>query len=94
MFQGGLRLSEVVGSGMGDFSMRSNLKSSEQRWCLRATGKGNKDRLIPATAELMSYRRALELSDLPQSSEPSLFVFPVAWRRSIHPSRPGPSPSA
>lgn len=79
--------SEVVGNGIGDFFMRSDPNSGDQRWWLQATGK---KRLIPATAELMvelmSYRRSLELSDLPQASEPSPLVFPVTWRRSTHPA--------
>jgi integrase len=96
MFLGGLRISEVVGNGMGDFFMRSDPKSGDQRWWLQATGKGDKQRLIPATAELMvelmSYRRSLELSDLPQASEPSPLIFPVAWRRSTHPAPTWPEP--
>lgn len=96
MFLGGLRISEVVGNGMGGFFMRSDPKSGGQRWWLQATGKGNKERLIPATAELMvelmSYRRSLELSDLPQASEPSPLIFPVAWRRSTHPVPAWPEP--
>lgn len=96
MFLGGLRISEVVGNGMGDFFMRSAPKNGDQRWWLQATGKGDKERLIPATAELMfelmSYRRSLELSDLPQASEPSPLIFPVAWRRSRHPAPAWPEP--
>ncbi len=96
MFVGGLRISEVVGNGMGDFFMRSDPKSGDQRWWLQATGKGDKERLIPATAELMvelmSYRRSLELSDLPQAAEPSPLIFPVAWRRSTHPAPAWPDP--
>lgn len=96
MFLGGLRISEVAGNRMGDFFMRSDPKSGEQRWWLQATGKGDKERLIPATAELMvelmSYRRALNLADLPQPSEPSPLVFPVAWRRSTHPAPAWPEP--
>lgn len=96
MFLGGLRISEVVGNGMGDFFMRSDPKSGDQRWWLQATGKGDKERLIPATAELMvelmSYRRSLELSDLPEASEPSPLIFPVAWRRSTHPTPTWPEP--
>ncbi|MFX8235336.1 hypothetical protein ABTL20_22145, partial [Acinetobacter baumannii] len=68
----------------------------EQRWWLQATGKGDKERLIPATTELMvelmSYRRSLELSDLPQASEPSPLVFPVAWRRSASSVSAWPEP--
>jgi integrase/recombinase XerD len=96
MFLGGLRISEVVDNGMGDFFMRSDPKSGDQRWWLQATGKGDKERLIPATAELMvelmTYRRSLELSDLPQASEPSPLIFPVAWRRSTHPAPDWPEP--
>jgi integrase/recombinase XerD len=96
MFLGGLRISEVVANSMGDFFMRSDPKSGEQRWWLQATGKGNKERLIPATAELMvelmSYRRALGLSDLPLLSEPAPLVFPVAWRRRTHPALAWPEP--
>lgn len=89
-FLGGLRISEVVGNGMGDFYMRSNHKSGEQRWWLEVLGKGDKQRLVPATTELMvelmAYRRAMELPELPQPGEPSPLVFPVAWRRSSHPA--------
>ena len=96
MFLGGLRISEVVGNSMGDFFMRSDPKSGDQRWWLQATGKGDKERLIPATAELMvelmSYRRSLELSDLPQAAEPSPLIFPVTWRRSTHPAPAWPGP--
>lgn len=90
MFLGGLRISEVVGNGMGDFFMRSDAKSGDQRWWLQVLGKGGKERLVPASTEmmveLMNYRRSLELSDLPAHGEPSPLLFPVAWRRSTHPS--------
>lgn len=96
MFLGGLRISEVVGNGMAKFFVRSDPRSGEQRWWLQATGKGDKERLIPATTELMvelmSYRRSLELSDLPQASEPSPLVFPVAWRRSASSVSAWPEP--
>ncbi|MDG0857534.1 integrase [Pelomonas puraquae] len=96
MFLGGLRISEVVHNIMGDFFMRSDPKTGAQRWWLQATGKGDKARLIPATAELMvelmNYRRSLELSALPQPAEPSPLVFPVAWRRSTHPAPAWPEP--
>jgi integrase/recombinase XerD len=89
-FLAGLRISEVVGNGMGDFFMRSDAKTGEPRWWLQALGKGDKERLVPATTELMvelmAYRRSLELSDLPDHGEPSPLLFPVAWRRSKHPA--------
>jgi len=95
-FLGGLRISEVVGNGMGDFFMRSDARSGEQRWWLQALGKGDKERLVPATAELMvelmAYRRSLELSELPAPGEPSPLLFPVAWRRSKHPAPQWPEP--
>lgn len=96
LFLGGLRISEVVGNGMGDFYMRSDAKTGEQRWWLEVLGKGDKQRLVPASTELMvelmSYRRSLELSDLPQASEHSPLIFPVAWRRSSHPAPAWPEP--
>jgi integrase/recombinase XerD len=95
-FLGGLRISEVVGNSMGDFFMRSDAQSGEQRWWLHALGKGDKERMIPATTELMielmAYRRSLELSDLPAPGEPSPLLFPVAWRRSKHPAPHWPNP--
>jgi len=95
-FLGGLRISEVVGNGMGDFFMRSDAKTGEQRWWLTTLGKGDKHRLIPATTELMvelmAYRSSLELTDLPQPGEPSPLLFPVAWRRSTHPAPAWPEP--
>ena len=84
------RISEVVGNGMGDFFMRSDAKTGEQRWWLQVLGKGEKERLVPATTELMvelmAYRRSLELSDLPPPDESSPMLFPVAWLRSKHPT--------
>lgn len=95
-FLAGLRISEVVGNGMGDFFMRLDSKTGEQRWWLQALGKGDKERLVPATTELMvelmAYRRSLELSDLPVRGEPSPLIFPVAWRRSTHPALDWPEP--
>lgn len=96
LFLGGLRISEVVGNGMGDFYMRSDAKSGEQRWWLEVLGKGCKERQVPATTELMvelmSYRRALGLSDLPQFGDTSPLLFPVAWRHSTHPAPNLPAP--
>ncbi|MGM9480277.1 tyrosine-type recombinase/integrase [Roseateles sp. NT4] len=95
LFLGGLRISEVVGNGMGDFFMRSDAKSGEPRWWLQVLGKGGKQRLVPATTELMvelmAYRRALGLPDLPQAGEPSPLLLPVAWRRASHPAPDWPA---
>ncbi|RTL17393.1 MAG: integrase [Burkholderiales bacterium] len=96
LFLGGLRISEVAGNGMGDFFMRSDAKSGEQRWWLQVLGKGDKSRLVPASTEmmveLMNYRRSLELSDLPAQGEPSPLLYPVAWRRTTHPAPAWPAP--
>lgn len=79
----GLRISEVVSNSMGRFFSRSDPKTGELRWWLQVTGKGNKDRLVPATNELMveltHYRRWLGLSPLPEYGEPSPLVLPVWW---------------
>ncbi|MDR2991938.1 MAG: tyrosine-type recombinase/integrase [Burkholderiaceae bacterium] len=92
LFLGGLRISEVVGNGMGDFCMRPDAKTGAQRWWLEVLGKGDKQRLVPATTELMvelmAYRRALELPELPSPGEPSPLIFPVTWRHSSHSAWP------
>lgn len=96
LFLGGLRISEVVANEMGDFFVRSDAKTGEPRWWLEVLGKGSKVRLVPATTELMvelmNYRRALQLSDLPQPGEPSPLLFPVAWRRPDQPAHDWPEP--
>lgn len=95
-FLGGLRISEVVCNRMGDFFMRSDPKTGEQRWWLQVIGKGEKQRLVPATpelmVELMAYRRLIELSELPMPGESAPLLFPVTWRRSKHPPPSWPSP--
>lgn len=95
-FIAGLRISEVVDNSMGDFFMRSDAKTGAQRWWIEVLGKGDKERLVPATTELMmeliAYRRALGLPDLPIPGEPSPLLFPVAWRRSAGQTRPWPEP--
>lgn len=96
LFLGGLRISEVVGNAMGDFFMRSNPKSGEQRWWLQVLGKGDKERLVPASTEmmveLMAYRRSLGLGDLPEAGEPAPLLFPVAWRRTTRGAAAWPEP--
>ncbi|MEK8034946.1 tyrosine-type recombinase/integrase [Ideonella sp. DXS29W] len=80
----GLRISEVVGNTMGGFFSRTDPKTAKLRWWLHINGKGDKDRLVPATDELMleltSYRHWLGLSPLPQYEEPSPLLFPVWWQ--------------
>ncbi|NTX00046.1 MAG: integrase, partial [Geobacteraceae bacterium] len=48
----GMRISEVIGNTMGGFFGRTDT-DGEQRWWLEIVGKGDKTRILPATAELM-----------------------------------------
>lgn len=79
----GVRISEVVGNSMGGFFSRTDPKTGDLRWWLHLVGKGNKERLAPATNELMvelsHYRRHLGLTALPQYGESSPLLFPVWW---------------
>jgi integrase len=49
----GLRISEVVRNPMGGFFRRRD-RDGRDRWWLAITGKGDKERLLPATTELMA----------------------------------------
>ncbi|QIE29578.1 Tyrosine recombinase XerC (plasmid) [Caballeronia sp. SBC2] len=64
----GLRISEVVSNPMGGFFRRRD-RNGQDRWWLSITGKGDKERLLPATTELMAefarYRRRYDLAALP-----------------------------
>lgn len=88
LFLGGLRISEVRQNQMGSFFGRPD-KHGEVRWWLSAMGKGNKERLVPATTELMveltHYRRFVGLPPLPQQGESSPLVFPVWWKAPAEP---------
>ena len=79
----GLRISEIVDNAMGDFFARAD-KSGVARWWLHTRGKGGKERLVPATAELMGelslYRRALGLPAVPSQGDATPLVLPVWWR--------------
>jgi integrase/recombinase XerD len=79
----GLRVSEIVGNTMGDFFSRAD-KKGDERWWLHARGKGGKERLVPATSELMLeltlYRRALDLPPVPAQGDNMPLVLPVWWR--------------
>ena len=84
----GLRISEVVGNHMGDFFCRAD-RHGELRWWLQVLGKGRKQRLVPATNELMvelsHYRRLLGLTPLPQEGEAASLLFPVWWHAPADP---------
>lgn len=80
LYIGGLRVSEVTDGMMANFFCRRGVDGTE-RWWLEATGKGEKTRLIPATAELMSelmhYRRSSGLSPLPVHDEITPLLLPL-----------------
>lgn len=68
----GLRVSEVCEHTMGDFYSHYE-PDGQIRWWLYIKGKGNKERSIPVTTELMSelghYRKKLGLSPTPLPQE-------------------------
>jgi site-specific recombinase XerD len=76
----GLRISEVVGNPMGGFFRRRD-RDGQDRWWLAITGKGDKERLLPATTELMAelarYRRHYGLAALPYSGEATPLLLPI-----------------
>ncbi|MBN3813892.1 integrase, partial [Paraburkholderia sp. Ac-20347] len=80
LYLGGLRISEVSINTMGDFFARRDA-SGEERWWLDVFGKGERRRLVPATAELMTelarYREQRGLSALPAPHEATPLVLPI-----------------
>lgn len=95
LFIGGLRISEVIGNTMGDFFNRPDTKTGDSRWWIEVLGKGKKRRLVPATTELMvelmHYRRALGLPDLPRQGESAPLLFPQTWKRPDQLEHPWPA---
>lgn len=80
LYLGGLRISEVSGNTMGRFFCRRDADGYE-RWWLEVTGKGDRDRLVPASAEMMvelgRYRRERGLPVLPSPHEDTPLVLPL-----------------
>ena len=80
LYLAGLRISEVSGNTMGDFFCRRDADRHE-RWWLEITGKGDKARLVPASAEMMNelgrYRRERGLPLLPAPHEDTPLVLPL-----------------
>lgn len=80
LYLGGLRISEVVENSMGDFFSRRD-RNGEERWWLEVMGKGAKERLVPATKEMMieltRYRREKGLPPYPGSGEKTPLVLPI-----------------
>jgi integrase/recombinase XerD len=80
LYLGGLRITEVGANTMGRFFSRRDA-AGRDRWWLEVTGKGDRKRLVPATAEMMAelarYRCAHDLSALPSPGEHTPLVLPV-----------------
>ena len=80
LYIAGLRISEVCDHTMGDFYWRRGADGKE-RWWLAVRGKGEKDRSIPATdelvLELMRYRSANGLPPLPREGDPLPLLLPL-----------------
>ncbi|MGF6604704.1 integrase/recombinase XerD [Paraburkholderia sp. GAS448] len=80
LYLGGLRISEVSGNTMGRFFCRRDAGGHE-RWWLEVLGKGDRERLVPASAEMMvelsRYRRERGLSALPSPHEDTPLVLPL-----------------
>ncbi len=80
----GLRISEVIENTMGAFFCRRD-SEGEDRWWLEITGKGDKTRLVPATAELIveltRYRRENGLSPFPLPGEPTPLLLPIGGKQ-------------
>ncbi|MFM0341834.1 tyrosine-type recombinase/integrase [Paraburkholderia fungorum] len=75
----GMRLSEVAAGKMGDFSRRLGADGCEQ-WWLDIIGKGDKERIVPASpelvAELARYRKANGLPPLPARTDDTPLLIP------------------
>jgi integrase/recombinase XerD len=84
LYLGGLRIIEVSANTMGRFFSRRDA-AGRDRWWLEVTGKGDRERLVPATAEMMTeltrYRCAQHLSALPLPGEDTPLVLPVGEAR-------------
>jgi integrase/recombinase XerD len=84
LYLGGLRITEVSANTMGQFfSWRD--ATGRDRWWLEVTGKGDRERLVPATTKMMveltRYRRAHDLSALPLPGENTPLLLPVGAAR-------------
>lgn len=80
----GMRISEVAGGAMGDFSRRLGTDGQDQ-WWLEILGKGERERIVPASPELIDeltrYRKACGLPPLPGRAEDAPLVMPFRGQR-------------
>ncbi|MCC8391513.1 tyrosine-type recombinase/integrase [Paraburkholderia sp. MMS20-SJTR3] len=79
----GMRISEVAGGQMGQFFRRLGADGQDQ-WWLETLGKGDKERIVPVSGELIqelrSYRTMNGLPALPSRSEDTPLVLPFKGR--------------
>jgi len=75
----GMRISEVAAGKMGDFSRRLGADGRDQ-WWIEITGKGGRERIVPASPELIEelarYRKANGLPPLPGRADETPLVIP------------------
>ncbi|SIT51590.1 Integrase family protein [Paraburkholderia piptadeniae] len=80
LYLGGLRIAEAGGNTMGQFFVRRDTDGT-MRWWLTVHGKGDRDRLVPATRELMTeltrYRQSFGMTALPSPNEATPLVLPI-----------------
>jgi site-specific recombinase XerD len=84
LYLGGLRIAEVSANTMGRFFGRRDAHGQE-RWWLEVLGKGDKERLVPATDEMMvelgRYRREHGLPLLPSPTDDTPLLLPIGKSR-------------
>ncbi|CAL8479516.1 tyrosine-type recombinase/integrase [Caballeronia sp. S22] len=87
LYLGGQRIAEVGANTMGQFFVRRDADGA-MRWWLTVHGKGGKERLVPATREMMTelsrYRQHLGLSALPSPNEDTPLVLPIGATAANH----------
>jgi integrase len=80
----GMRISEVAGGQMGDFFRRLGQDGHDQ-WWLETLGKGDKERIVPVSLELMqelrNYRVANGLAALPGRCDETPLIVPLKGRK-------------
>lgn len=85
LFLTGMRISEMLNNTMGSFYSKED-SQGHLKWWLEVTGKGDKTRKIPVTADLLSelqrYREANDLKAYPATREKTPLVLPIIERDS------------
>ncbi|MEX3936352.1 tyrosine-type recombinase/integrase [Paraburkholderia phymatum] len=80
LYLGGLRIAKARSNTMGQFFVRRDAGGT-MRWWLTVHGKGDRERLVPATRELMTelarYRQSLGMTALPSPHEATPLVLPI-----------------